>query len=227
MAQSLLESFSAQRCVMYAKRHIRLTKQIPGAHSLSLTFDNDLNNVQQLITALNVAFEEKTYIYDLTVFKDVTLDNCIRDTANACKKFDRDNLGANTFNQVFPDTTMAVITTHHLKEPAEVRKVISRINNLGPDHILKKWADELLVCVTDSEETVTKYYEAIQKVANCQVDLTMAKFNLVRAYNSRILDAIKLFGRKNVNKLFPQVRDSSSDETDEEIPEEDAVENAV
>lgn len=220
MAQSLMEYFSARRCVLYSRRHIRLTKQLPGAHVLGDTFENEVKSIGQLILALDCAEEERAYAYDLTVFKDVALDNVIRDAANACKKFDRDNLGANTFAQIFPENTSSIITTHHLKEPSEVRKVIARIATLGIDHPLKKNADDLLASVTDSEEAIKNYYEAVQKVAKCQVDLNMAKFNLIRTYNNRILDATKIFGRKNVNKLFPQIGGLSDDETDDESSDE-------
>jgi hypothetical protein len=50
----------------------------------------------------------------------------------------------------------------------------------------------------------------------------MAKFNLVRTYNNTIPDVIKIFGRKNTNRLFPQVYSSPvndlGDETIEDTP---------
>jgi hypothetical protein len=226
MAQSLLESFSAERCIHFAKRHIRLSKQIPGAQALNTNVETVMKDVQQKCTAHENALEEKAFAYDLTVFKDVSLDNGVRDAANACKKYDRDNLGSQTFDLVFQNNITPIIETHHLKEPEEVRKVIDRINNLGPNHPLKVQADQLLVHVTESEDSITKYNDALKKVASCEVDLSMARFNLVRTYNNTILDAIKMFGRKNTNRLFPQIHSSSIDDVEDD-PVEETPANAL
>lgn len=220
MAQSLIEDFSPAKCESAVERFLHLSTQIPGTEVVTGTVKSALDELQAKSDALKNAIKVKKFAYDLTQLADINQDNCIRDTGDACKKCDRDTFGSKVFALIFPQNTTPVIETNFLDEPAEIRKVIDRIRSLGPDHQLSSWAQKLDQCVTASETAITNFKAALTKEASCRTDLSIAKFNLIRAYNNTILQAQQLFGRKNANKLFPQVRSTSSDDDVNENIEE-------
>lgn len=225
MTQSLLPTVSAKKGSKIAKRAVRLFSQVPGINNaLSSNLEAANKDVITKMTAFELANDDKDHRYDMVQFRDAELDNAVRDAAEACKKYDRNFLGSNVFLTVFPKNITPIIETYFLNEPAEVKKVISRVQNLGPDHPLRNLADVLSNALALSEQAIKELNDSISKAAVCQVDLEISKNNLVKTYNNTILDAIKLYGRKGANKLFPQIRSSSiSDEDEEDVPDEKNV----
>lgn len=223
MAQSLLLTISAKKGSKIARRALRLFKQVPGADkSLTQKLEAANGEIEIKMAALEKAKDEKDHCYDMVQFRDVELDNAVRDAAEACKKIDRDNMGSQLFSTIFPDNVTAVVETYFKDEPAEVKKIISRIQNLGADHPLKAQADKLSEVVAQSDFAIRELNDSMIKEASCQVDLEVSRNNLVKTYNNLILDAIKAYGRKNANKLFPQIRGSSSGSDDEDDTSDDS-----
>jgi hypothetical protein len=227
MAQSLIEDFSPAKCESAAERFLHLSTQISGAEVVTTPVKNALAELQAKSVIFKAAVKTRMFAYDLAQLADSNQDNCIRDTGEACKKYDRDNFGSKVYALVFPQNTTPVIETNFFDEPAEIRKAIDRIRSLGPDHQLFTCAAQLDQFATASETAITNFKVALSKEASCQVELSIAKFNLIRTYNNTILQAQQLFGRKNANKLFPQVRNSSSDDDTNETIEEPELDKAT
>jgi len=52
------------------------------------------------------------YAYDVAQLKDSALDNGVRDTAEASKKFDRDNPCSQVYSLIFPQHILPIINKH-------------------------------------------------------------------------------------------------------------------
>ncbi len=205
MAQSLEMSFSPGRCVRYSKRFIRLCNQVNDAQQLIADVQNAINDVQQKESTFDASEDNVNYAYDTTQLRDNNLDNKVRDTAEDCKKTDRNNLQSQVFSMVFPRTVTSIINSNDQVQITEVLKIIDRIRNLGPDHPLQKSAAELQLLVDESKEAFKSLDEAKGIRNSSKADLDAAKFKLVQTYNNTILKSIQLFGRKTTDKLFPNI----------------------
>lgn len=206
MAQNLRARFSPARCVRLSKRFIRMCTQISGAEQLIPDVQNAIKDVQQKESLFNAADENVDYAYDITQLKDSNLDNAIRDTAEDCKRFDRNNLGSQVYSLIFPQNTLSIIDKNYKQEPAEVSKLISRIHNLGPDHTLQQNATRLQQLVKESEDAIKNFAETEKIKDSCQEDLNASKQKLIQVYNNTILKSIQLFGKNNTDKLFPSIK---------------------
>lgn len=221
MAQRLYEKHSPGMCVRLSKRHSRLCSQVQGAESLASAIAGAIAKVQEKAAAKRAAEEERDSCYDLILFHDADLDNVIRSTASRCKEYDRENIGARTYQTIFPENTSPIIETNPADEPLEVQKVVTRIQSLGSDHELFPLAEKLDQAAQKVNEAVSKHLDGISGVGAADAELQIAKAELIRQYMVNIFEAEKLFGRKNANRLFPSFKSSraaagESEEDDEE-----------
>jgi len=198
--------------------------QISGAEQLIPDVQNAIKDVQQKESLFNAADESVDYAYDITQLKDSNLDNSIRDTAEDCKRFDRNNLGSQVYSLIFPQNTIPIIDEYYKHEPAEVRKLINRIRILGPDHPLLQNASRLQQLVKESEEAIHNLADAEEIMDSCQEDLNAAKQKLIQVYNNTILKSIQLFGKNNTDKLFPSIKSKKKMiDQDSNTPAEETV----
>lgn len=224
MAQSLEMTFSPGRCVRFSKRFIRLCNQVKDAQQLVPDVQAAINDVQQKEATYNASEENVDYAYDITQQRDKNLDDKIRDTAEDCKKCDRNNLQSKTYSIIFPQTITSIIKNNDQLQITDTQKLIARIHSLGPDHPLQQNATELQQLVDESKEAFKNLDEAKESRNSCKADLDAAVFKLVQTYNNAILKSIQLFGRKNTDKLFPVIYPKKSDTTKEETDKnEDTV----
>ncbi len=221
MAQSLKKTYSPTRCVRLSKRFIRMCNQFRGADELTPDVQNAVNNVLQKESIFNAADENMDYAYDVAQLKDSALDNGVRDTAEASKKFDRDNPSSQVYSLIFPQHTLPIIDKHFKQQPAEVSKLTDRIRNLGPDHPIQQNASQLQQLAKESIDAIQALADAEGIRNSSQADLNAAKFELIKTYNNTILKSIQLFGKNITDKLFPNIKPNKKIET--EIPSEDSV----
>jgi len=210
MAQRLQEKHSPELCVGLTRRHLRLNTQTSGADVLTSAIEPVVADVDVRISRVKTAEAEKHSCYDMTVFMDAELDNCVRTCAEKCMAYDRSNPGSQVYKMVFPDNTSGIINTYHLKESAEVQKVIARLETLDQSHPLRSEATVLRAVVVRVDETAQKYYDAIAKLAAVKAELDIAKTKLIRQYMANIFDAEKLFGRQLADRLFPLITTASA-----------------
>jgi len=209
MAQRLQERFSAEACVAFGKRHLRLNSQTQGAESLTNAIGPAIADLEVRITRVAAAEAEKNSCYDITVFMDTELDNKVKTTADRCIAYDRDHPGSQVYKLVFPDNTFAVTGVHHLKETAEVKKVITRLETLPQDHLLRAEIAILQEVIGRVDGTIQNYYDAISKHASAKAECDIAKIKLIRQYTANMFDAEKMYGRSDANRLFPIISRSS------------------
>lgn len=209
MAQRLQEKFSAEACIAFGKRHIRLNTQTQGAETLTNAIGPAIADLEVRIARVNSAEAEKNSCYDITVFMDTELDNKVKTTADRCVAYDRDHPGSQVYNMIFPDNTYAITSVHHLKETAEVKKVITRLETLPQDHPLRAEIAVLQEVIVRVDTAIQAYYDAISRHASAKADCDIAKVKLIRQYTANMFDAEKMFGRSNANRLFPVISRSS------------------
>lgn len=222
MAQSLEMNFSPSRCLRYSKRFIRLCNQVNDAKQLIPDVQSGINDVQQKESIFNASEDNVDYAYDITQLRDDNLDNKIRDTAEDCKKIDRNNLQSQIYSIIFPQNISSIIKKNDQLQLTDVQKVIARIRNLGPDHPLQQNAAELQQLVDQSKEAFKSLEEAKEIRNSCKADLDAAKLKLVQTYNNTILKSKQLFGNKTTDKLFPTIyyRKGSSNEQEADQTED-------
>ncbi len=223
MAQRLHNKYSPGMCVTISKRHSRLCTQIPGCEQLSTAIESGIANVVQKMAQKKVAEETRDGFYDLIAFHDSELDNKIRIAASRSKDYDLENPSSRTYETIFPQDTTQIIRTNALQEPAEVMKVVSRIQTLGSSHPLYSQAKILTEAADKVNEIAAQYLDSINKVGAADAELQIAKADLIRQYLSNMFEAEKLFGRKMADRLFPRMvrKSSSEEETENNIQEED------
>lgn len=224
MAQNLRIRFSPARCVRLSKRFLRMCTQFSGASQLITEVQNTITDLQQKESLFNAADENVDYAYDIAQLKDSNLDNAVRDTAEECRKFDRNNLGSQVYSLIFPQNTFPIIDEYYKREPTEVLKLINRIHNLDPNHPLQQNTTLLQQLVKESEEAIQNLADAEKMMDSCQADLNAAKQKLIQTYNNTILKSIQLFGKNTTDKLFPRIKPNKKvKDEDNNIPAKDTV----
>jgi len=210
MAQRILDKYSAETCISYAERHLRLNAQCKGTEPLTIAMQPAIADASTKAAMLKGAEKTKFERYDQTLFLDAELDNAIRDTAAKCTSFDRENPTARVYASIFPQNTSPIINTYHLNEADEVRKVIIRLQALGAEHPLFAEAAALQTIVDKVDNAAQAYYDAITDHARCKAEQEIAKIKLIKQYTANIFNAELMFGRKFSDRLFPQIMSSSS-----------------
>jgi hypothetical protein len=226
MAQRLQEKFSAEACVAFGKRHLRLNSQTRGAETLTSAIGPVIADLEVRIANVASAEAEKNSCYDLTVFMDTELDNKVKTTADRCIAYDRDHPGSQVYRLIFPDNTFAITSVHHLKETAEVKKIITRLETLPQDHPLRPEITVLQEVIGRVDGTIQNYYDAISKHASAKADCDIAKIKLIRQYTANMFDAEKMYGRTDANRLFPIISRSSKVEPEDETTVTDSATTA-
>lgn len=218
MARRLQNQYSPGLCVRYSKRHTRINAQVAGTETLTSAIVPLIAATEEKIAAKKTAEDTRDSNYDLLMFADGELDNKVRDTAAACKEYDRNNPGARTYETVFPENTKPIIDANPADEPAEVTKVVSRLQSLGSNHVLAAFIPSLTESAEKVSEYSNKYLTAISQVGKADADLQIAKANLIRQYTFNMFEAEKMFGRKYASRLFPKIINTPESDDDEDKP---------
>jgi hypothetical protein len=211
MPQRLQKNCSPAMCIRYSNRHSRLCTQVAGGENLRNEIKVQVTATEEKMKAKEVAEDARDGFYDLIIFSDADLDNRVRTAASKCKEYDRSNPTARIYETIFPENTGPIIDTNPENEPAEVMKVVSRIQTLGKDHQLTSLAAYLTEGVEKSNEYIKQYLASIAKVGMVDAELQIAKANLIKQYIANMFEAEKMFGRKYAARLFPKLNTNSSD----------------
>jgi hypothetical protein len=223
MATMLSSRYSAIRCVNYARRHQRLSKQVVN--------DNELvNGIQpsvDKVIAKNSDLESKQYerenAYDDVILSDRNLDDRIRSLYAECQQHDRQNPGDATLIKIFPDEKYGeIVKLPFLREINEAGKMVVRIESLGTEHPIYPMAGQMQSAIDNTSAAIEAHTAAIRNVKMAEAEVEIAREELIRQYEINYLDARKKYGRITAEKLFPKASSRSSAVQIDEEPEEAA-----
>lgn len=101
------------------------------------------------------------------------------------------------------------------QEPAEIRKLIERVESLGETHSLYKYVGLLNQAVQKCETAIAEYIASGNSYGIVKAQEDIAKANLCRIYSKCYHDLSNLYGKTYVNRLFPQLKSSKGVEEPE------------
>lgn len=205
MAQLLYERHSTNVHLNIVKRHIRLARQFKGAEELVTTIEPLYNELAAKAADTIAATDETEWKRDLLAFADVSLDDRVRDLADACRKYDRDHPGIPVSTLLFPEGTSPFIYAPVETEPTLVEKLILGIRALGETHPLTGHIATLQTAVDNSKTAIADLQTAITAQKMAEALEAIAKVNLTRQYEQNIYAASSKFGKAFANRLFPQI----------------------
>jgi hypothetical protein len=223
MASMLREKDSTERHLNLCHRHVRLCNLQKGAELLANNMKSAMQNLgskQENTKQKQLAREEA---YDDVILADVNLDNGVKTSFEKCKQFDRDNVGENILPRIFPDSKFTTITElNRYEEPAAVNLLAVRLENLGPNHPLLGLAQDLRKQVAESLAAIEKLRqaEAAEKTASTEEDL--ARVALRKQFELNYLEARKIFGKEQAERLFVKIS-APSTKNKKESPSTPAV----
>lgn len=220
MTQKLKETDSVDRCWSMGRRSSRMLAQNKKADDLIVNIKGSMAACKLKKGELETAWEQADDCFDEWCFQDGNLDDAIRNVANDCTKYDRENPGANLFTTLFPNGTSEVIRENRSIEPDVVDKIAAKIEYLGTEHPIYHHAAKLREQAALTREKEKLYNDASVVINKIEAELEMLKLDLIKKYNDNILDAIKRFGEAYTNRLFPRIRNNSKEK---EVPTQPAA----
>lgn len=215
MAQLLYERHSTNVHLNIVKRHIRLARQIKGAEELVTAIEPFYNELAAKAANTTSATGETEFKHDLLAFADVSLDDKVRDTYEAGKKYDRDHPGIPVTALLFPEGISPVIYAPVEAEPTLVEKLILGIQSLG-EHPLGEYVTSLQEAVENSKTAIAELKAAITEEKMAEALESIAKVNLTRQYEQNIYTASSKFGKAYANRLFPVIKATGKGADDDE-----------
>jgi hypothetical protein len=205
MAQLLYDRHSTRVHLNIVKRHIRLARKFKGADELVSAIEPACTELQTKAAITETATEETECKRDLLAFEDVSLDDKVRDTYEACKKYDRDHPGLSVTDLLFPGGISPIIYAPIETEPTLAEKLIIGIQSLGAEHPIAAHIEPLQAAIVNSKTAISELYAAITAEKMAEALEAIAKVNLTRQYEQNIYAAGSKFGKAFANRLFPQI----------------------
>jgi hypothetical protein len=222
MARLLSTHESASSCLNIVRRHERLIRQVANNNSLLEPIKKVRENLEIKLKVKNDKQAQRENAYDDLILSDRNLDDSARTIFEKCEQYDREHPSEIILKKVFTDEKYGVIVRlPFAKEVIELDKIVVRLESLGSGHALFPLAAELKTRINITKEGIKANDAAIVDVKMAEADVEIAKEGLIRQYEANYLEARKMYGKNNCEKLFPRMQTRS--ETDEE-PEEVAAE---
>lgn len=219
MPRMLRDHDSSDFHISTVRRHIRFCRQFKGAEKYATRIEpvyQELINKQAITKSEK---EKRQDAYDDVILYDTALDNGVRTVFEKCQQFDRENMSELVLKKIFPEEKYGhIVKMPYAEEPAEIEKIVIRIENLGAEHPLFPLAAELREKITKCQTAITNHYEAIRQQKRAEAEEEIAQAKLRQIYENNYLDARKEFGKVNAEQLFPLT--SSNARTEPESPAE-------
>jgi hypothetical protein len=191
--------------VNLANRHCRLCKQNKGTNALIDRMTPFIDSLMKREAQTEAAREEKDAAHDNVILKDSLMDDMVRTLFERCKQHQRQYPGENLIQLLFPNGTFGDVVSMPLySEADEVEKIVSRLENLGSEHPLADMIDPLKTAIQNDREAIAVHTVAITTWKTAEAEEEMAKAALRRQYEHNYLDAVKQFGKRYAERLFPK-----------------------
>lgn len=220
MAKLLNDKMSSQTHMSNTNRHIRLCNQTQGAEQLSKAIAPKVSSLKEKNLATLAAKENRDAAYDILVYKDAVLDDTIRNISDSAKQYDRRNPGRPIYNLLFPDGKYSdIVRAPFTKEVGLAIQLSERLTSLGAEHELNANVALLTTAITDVQTAIKNLADEDNKVKVELAKEELAQVDLRKQYEYNYHDAVKLFGKKFADRLFPKTV-SKPKEVEEEVTEE-------
>jgi hypothetical protein len=224
MARLISEQRSTTTHVNMANRHCRLCKQNKGADEWIVRITPFIDSLKQREAQTMAAREEKDAAYDNVILKDSLLDDMVRTLFERCNQHKRQNPGDNIVQLLFPNGTFGDVVSVPLYSEADVvEKIVSRLEDLGSDHPLADLVAPLRTAIQSDRDALGVHKTAITEWKSTEAEEEMAKAALRRQYEHNYLDAVKQFGKRYAERLFPKTGRSRPTLAPETTPEPESI----
>lgn len=205
MARKLNDSMSSEVHINNSLRHSRRCKQTKGAEILATNINPLITDLEEKQLETRKQKLARDNSYDDMIFNEGALDDQIRNTSDAVKKFDRNNPGRPIYKLIFPEGGFSnILRFSHTKKANTTNQIIERIKSLGEEHALFAQNPLLSASITKYRTSIADLQQAETQVRTAVANEEVAQASLRRQYEFNYLDAIKMFGKKFANRLFPQ-----------------------
>ncbi|MCT4603806.1 MAG: hypothetical protein N4A59_13025 [Marinifilum sp.] len=219
MAKLLNDKMSSQTHMSNSNRHIRLCNQTQGAEDLSKAIAPKVSSLKEKNAATLAAKENRDAAYDILVYKDAVLDDIIRNISDSAKQYDRRNPGRPIYNLLFPDGKFSdIVRAPFTKEVGLAIQISERLTSLGAEHELYANVALLTSAITDVQTAIKNLADEDNKVKVAVAKEELAQADLRKQYEYNYHDAVKLFGKKFADRLFPKT--APKPKIEEEVTEE-------
>ena len=206
MAQMLQEKFSSDRHLLFANRHVRLSQRETGAAFLVKDIQPPILTLENAVAATVAKQKERFYTYDAVVFCDGILDNEEQKVYDTCARIDRESGSAPILSKIFPTGRVSDIKEAPLmQEPLVVKRLIERIQALGPQHPLTSSITGLQAKVTECDKIIATFDKLSEELAICKVQEDIAQRKLRDQYRLNYLHAQENLGKLTAELLFPVI----------------------
>ena len=204
MAQMLQEKFSTDRHLLFANRHVRLSQRETGTAFLVQDIQPPILGLENAVAATVAKQKERLYAYDAVVFCDGVLDNEVQNIFATCTRIDRESGSAPILTKIFPTGRVSDIKHAPLmQEPLMVKRLIERIQALGPQHPLTSSITGLQAKVTECDKAIATFDKLCEELAICNVQEEIAQRKLRDQYRLNYLHAEENLGQRTAELLFP------------------------
>lgn len=216
MAQRLLMSFSSKKCQRCAGRHVHTCMQKKGTEKFVENIQPALNESEAKDKEKEVAEKESEFALDTSILMEGDIDDSIRNAANRCKEFDRDNLGSKLFSLIFPGGIDTFIKLNREDKPDEADVLAVKIEKLGTDNPVFPYAAKIREAAKAARDACNAYKESIKKVNSLKAESDICKSKLITKYSENIRMAQIQYDKAHT-RFFPAINSStsSSDEDDD------------
>jgi len=219
MAMLLKERDSTDKHLNAGRRHSRLCQEVPGCDQFLSTISPSLANLEAkaAVTASKIIERENTL--DTLNLRERLCDKKIRTLFERCAQYDRDNIGANVMQHLFPEERLTPYVTGERKKKTDLMdQIVKRSETLAADHPLQAIVAELKTAIVSIREQMTKYADSQLAVKLATADESVAQAAVRKMYEANYLDARKLYGKEIAESIFPELKtaretDSSATQT--------------
>jgi len=220
MATMISESRSSETHESISNRHQRLCQRTKGAEILVQNIAPCILNLSNKRIDTQRRKQYKEEMNDGVILANSEMDDEVRTLHERCKQYEREHPGCQLTRRIFPGGKVSSIIGASLKSQAlEMGQLIIRLNSLEADHPLRTSILSLQESITHEQEAQRSYSEAIAQWKAAMVEETIAKAELRQQYEHNYLDAVKLFGKRFAQRLFPKLNKSKHTVDEQIIPE--------
>ena len=203
----LSEKDSAPRVIGATERHMRLSNQSPNGEKYKNAILPPYNELVEKKSLVEEKQKEVNFAQDIVWLKDDSLDNTMRDVGGRAKEYDRNNIGSNTLNLLFPGGNVGnVITMPNKEEPDAAHGIAQKVIALGEQHELYPFAAKIEEGVANCRAALAQQVTALQNLGDAKTALAISKMSVVRQYNANYFTAASDVNKEYAEKLFPRLR---------------------
>ena len=220
MAKLLNDKMSSQVHINNSNRHTRLCKQTKGAEGLAEAIAPKIIVLKEKRDETDKKRELYDAAHDDLMLRDAVLDDSIRNVADVAKQYDRNNPGRPVFTMLFPDGKYSdIVRAPFAKEVDKAEQIAERIKALGEEHVLAVQYAPLTRAIAEVRTAISNKQQAKTNVEMAVANEGLAQADLRKQYEFNYLDAVKLFGRKYADRLFPRTVSKAKVEEEVAAPE--------